>query len=142
MEAIQNNSFVLLCGETGSGKTTQVPQFLFEAGYGTPNSPNPGMIGITQPRRVAALSVAKRVAEEMALPYGGPNSRVAHQVRYDARTVGQNTSIKFMTDGILLSELQQDRDLFQYSTLIIDEAHERSLNIDLQNEFWRNLTIC
>ena len=131
MEAIQNNSFVLLCGETGSGKTTQVPQFLFEAGYGTPNSPNPGMIGITQPRRVAALSVAKRVAEEMALPYGGPNSRVAHQVRYDARTVGTNTSIKFMTDGILLKEIQSDFLLSKYSAVILDEAHERNLNTDI-----------
>jgi len=131
MEAIQNNSFVLLCGETGSGKTTQVPQFLFEAGYGTKGSPNPGMIGITQPRRVAALSVAKRVAEEMSLPYGGKNSRVAHQVRYDARTVGKETSIKFMTDGILLKEIQSDFLLTRYSAVVLDEAHERNLNTDI-----------
>ena len=102
MEAISEHSFILLCGETGSGKTTQLPQFLYEAGYGSQGSSHPGMIGITQPRRVAALSVAKRVAEEMNVPYGGPHSKVAHQVRYDSKTVKKSTVIKFMTDGILL----------------------------------------
>ena len=94
MENISKHSFILLCGETGSGKTTQIPQFLYEAGYGSSGSAHPGMIGITQPRRVAALSVAKRVAEEMNLPYGGPQSKVAHQVRYDSKTVKKSTSIK------------------------------------------------
>ena len=131
MEAISENPFVVLCGETGSGKTTQVPQFLYEAGYGSPGSGHPGMIGVTQPRRVAALAVARRVAEEMNVPYGGKGGKVAHQVRYDARTVGDSTAIKFMTDGILLKEIQSDFLLRKYSAIILDEAHERNVNTDM-----------
>ncbi|KAF7299047.1 hypothetical protein MIND_00853000 [Mycena indigotica] len=126
MEAIRLNPVVVICGETGSGKTTQVPQFLFEAGFGSPGSDNPGMIGITQPRRVAAISMAARVAHELALP----PSRVSYQIRYDA-TVSPSTSIKFMTDGVLLRELATDFLLSKYSVIIIDEAHERSMNTDI-----------
>ncbi|KAI0670084.1 P-loop containing nucleoside triphosphate hydrolase protein [Trametes maxima] len=126
MEAILLNSVVIICGETGSGKTTQVPQFLFEAGFGTPGSDNPGMIGVTQPRRVAAMSMASRVAQELSLT----STRVSYQIRYDA-TVSSSTSIKFMTDGVLLRELATDFLLQKYSVIIIDEAHERSMNTDI-----------
>lgn len=126
MEAILINPIVVICGETGSGKTTQLPQFLYEAGFGTQGSENPGIIGITQPRRVAAMSMANRVALELGLP----SSRVAYQIRYDA-TVSPSTIIKFMTDGVLLRELTTDFLLSKYSVVIIDEAHERSMNTDI-----------
>ncbi|KAL7285666.1 hypothetical protein ACG7TL_000771 [Trametes sanguinea] len=126
MEAILLNNVVIICGETGSGKTTQVPQFLYEAGFGSPGSDNPGMIGITQPRRVAAMSMASRVAHELSLA----STRVSYQIRYDA-TVSPSTSIKFMTDGVLLRELATDFLLKKYSVIIIDEAHERSMNTDI-----------
>ncbi|KAG0367263.1 putative ATP-dependent RNA helicase DHR1 [Gamsiella multidivaricata] len=126
MEKIIYNDVVIIKGETGSGKTTQVPQFLYEAGYGNPNSPNPGMIGITQPRRVAAVSMADRVAKELNLPA----SKISHQIRYDA-TTSPETVMKFMTDGVLLRELNSDFLLRKYSAIIIDEAHERSLNTDI-----------
>ncbi|KAG6334080.1 hypothetical protein ID866_5012 [Astraeus odoratus] len=126
MEAIFLNPVVIICGETGSGKTTQVPQFLYEAGFGDPNGDNPGMIGVTQPRRVAAISMAARVAHELSLT----SSRVSYQIRYDA-TVSPSTTIKFMTDGVLLRELATDFLLSKYSIIIIDEAHERSMNTDI-----------
>lgn len=126
MEAINNNSVVVLKGDTGSGKTTQLPQFLYEAGYGDKSGPNPGLIGITQPRRVAAVSMARRVAQEL----GSHGDRVAHQIRFDT-TVSSKTAMKFMTDGILLRELSQDLLLRKYSAIVIDEAHERSVNTDL-----------
>ncbi|KAF9534476.1 P-loop containing nucleoside triphosphate hydrolase protein [Crepidotus variabilis] len=126
MEAVWLNPVVIICGETGSGKTTQVPQFLYEAGFGAPGSENPGMIGITQPRRVAAVSMANRVAHELSLS----SSRVSYQIRYDA-TVSPTTSIKFMTDGVLLRELATDFLLTRYSVIIIDEAHERNINTDI-----------
>lgn len=135
MEAIHNNPVVVICGATGSGKTTQVPQMLFESGYagsGTtmdlqPSGPKRGMIGVTQPRRVAATSVANRVSHELGSAH---NNKVAHQVRYDT-SVNQETAIKFMTDGILLREIQQDFILSKYSVIVVDEAHERSVNTDL-----------
>ncbi|TAQ89253.1 hypothetical protein B7494_g2413 [Chlorociboria aeruginascens] len=126
MEAIHNNNLVVVYGATGSGKTTQVPQFLFEAGYGSPNSPTTGMIGVTQPRRVAAVSMAKRVSDEL----GDHGKRVAYQIRFEG-TVGADTAIKFMTDGVLLREVAQDIALRKYSAIIIDEAHERSVNTDI-----------
>ncbi|KAI7857141.1 P-loop containing nucleoside triphosphate hydrolase protein [Circinella umbellata] len=126
MEAIRNNTVVIICGETGSGKTTQVPQFLYEAGWSHPDSDNPGIIGITQPRRVAAVSMAKRVGHELNLP----GDEVSYQIRYDA-TTSKKTRLKFMTDGVLLRELSQDLLLTKYSCLIIDEAHERNLNTDI-----------
>ncbi|KAI9482833.1 MAG: P-loop containing nucleoside triphosphate hydrolase protein, partial [Benjaminiella poitrasii] len=126
MEAIRNNTVVIICGETGSGKTTQVPQFLYEAGWSHPDSDNPGLIGVTQPRRVATVSMAKRVAQELNLT----TKQVSYQIRYDA-TVSDETRIKFMTDGVLLREMSQDLLLTKYSTIIIDEAHERNLNTDI-----------
>ncbi|OJD16603.1 hypothetical protein AJ78_03243 [Emergomyces pasteurianus Ep9510] len=126
MEAIHNNPSVIIWGATGSGKTTQLPQFLFEAGYGNPESPNPGMIGITQPRRVATVSMAKRVADEL----GQFSDQVSYQIRFDS-TVSSKTAIKFMTDGVLIREISQDFSLSKYSIIIIDEAHERSVNTDI-----------
>ncbi|KAK4127507.1 P-loop containing nucleoside triphosphate hydrolase protein [Parathielavia appendiculata] len=126
MEAIHNNNVVVICGATGSGKTTQVPQFLFEAGYGAPDGPTPGMIGVTQPRRVAAVSMSKRVAQEL----GDHSDVVAYQIRFEG-TVDPKTAIKFMTDGVLLREVAQDFALRKYSAIIIDEAHERSVNTDI-----------
>ncbi len=120
-EAIRKNQVVVLCGETGSGKTTQLPKICLELGRGVA-----GMIGHTQPRRIAARSVAARIAEEL-------HTRVGEQVAYKVRfsdNVSEKTYIKLMTDGILLAETQNDRYLSQYDTIIIDEAHERSLNID------------
>ncbi|CAJ2508240.1 Uu.00g094260.m01.CDS01 [Anthostomella pinea] len=126
MEAIHNNNVVVICGATGSGKTTQVPQFLFEAGYGSPNSPTPGMIGITQPRKVAAVSMSKRVGQEL----GDRSSAVAYQIRFEG-TTDDKTAVKFMTDGVLLREVANDIALRKYSAVIIDEAHERSVNTDI-----------
>ncbi|KAL7933996.1 P-loop containing nucleoside triphosphate hydrolase protein [Trichoderma chlorosporum] len=126
MEAIHNHDIVVICGSTGSGKTTQVPQFLFEAGYGSPDSPTPGMIGVTQPRRVAAVSMSKRVADEL----GDHSSAVAYQIRFEGN-VDSKTAIKFMTDGVLLREVAQDITLRKYSAIVIDEAHERSVNTDI-----------
>ncbi|EDO18861.1 hypothetical protein Kpol_1023p30 [Vanderwaltozyma polyspora DSM 70294] len=127
MEAIHHNDVVIICGETGSGKTTQVPQFLYEAGYGSPDSPdNPGMIGITQPRRVAAVSMANRVAQEL----GDHGNNVAYHIRFDS-SVKDNTRVKFMTDGVLLREMMHDFKLTKYSAIIIDEAHERNINTDI-----------
>lgn len=128
MEAISENDVVVLCGETGSGKTTQVPQFLFEAGYGNAQFPERGgLVAITQPRRVAAISTATRVAEELGNKVGGV---VGYQVRHD-RQAGPSTALKFMTDGVLLREVQEDFLLSKYSCVIVDEAHERSLNTDI-----------
>ncbi|AMD21767.1 HFL089Cp [Eremothecium sinecaudum] len=127
MEAIHHNDVVIICGETGSGKTTQVPQFLYESGYGHPDSPeNPGMIGITQPRRVAAVSMANRVSDEL----GSDGAKVAYQIRFDS-TVKEDTRMKFMTDGVLLREMMHDFKLSKYSAIIIDEAHERNINTDI-----------
>lgn len=126
MEAIHDNDIVVLCGSTGSGKTTQVPQFLFEAGYGSRDGPTPGLIGVTQPRRVAAVSMSKRVAQEL----GDHSEKVAYQIRFEG-TVDPNTAVKFMTDGVLLREVAQDIALKKYSAIIVDEAHERSVNTDI-----------
>ncbi|MFF0578600.1 ATP-dependent RNA helicase HrpA [Streptosporangium saharense] len=121
LEAIRDNQVVIVAGETGSGKTTQLPKICLELGRGVR-----GLIGHTQPRRIAARTVAERVAEELDTPLG---EAVGYKVRFTDQ-VGDDTLVKVMTDGILLAELQSDRDLAQYDTLIIDEAHERSLNID------------
>jgi ATP-dependent helicase HrpA len=120
-EAIAKNQVVVLCGETGSGKTTQLPKICLELGRGVV-----GLIGHTQPRRIAARSVAKRISEELESPLG---QVVGYKVRF-ADQLSENTYVKLMTDGILLAETQGDPFLEQYDTIIIDEAHERSLNID------------
>ncbi|XP_061881581.1 probable ATP-dependent RNA helicase DHX37 [Entelurus aequoreus] len=122
MEAVSENPCVIICGETGSGKTTQVPQFLYEAGYGS----DTGIIGITEPRRVAAISMSHRVAKEMNVS----TRMVSYQIRYEGN-VTDETKIKFMTDGVLLKEIQKDFLLQRYSAIIIDEAHERSVYTDI-----------
>ena len=128
MEMVAARDIVVICGQTGCGKTTQVPQFLYEAGYGSASfSERAGQIGVTQPRRIAATSTAARVAHELDAPLG---SRVGFQIRHENRTSAE-TVIRFMTDGILIRELQRDFLLSAFSVLIIDEAHERSLNTDL-----------
>ncbi|HEJ9436929.1 TPA: ATP-dependent RNA helicase HrpA [Proteus mirabilis] len=119
--AIKDNQVVIIAGETGSGKTTQIPKICLELGRGVK-----GYIGHTQPRRLAARSVAERIAHELNTTLG---ESVGYKVRFSDH-VGDNTLVKLMTDGILLAELQQDKLLLQYDTIIIDEAHERSLNID------------
>ena len=121
MNAIRDNQIVIIAGETGSGKTTQIPKMCLELGLGAK-----GLIGHTQPRRLAARSVAERIAEELGQKIG---ETVGYQVRFTSE-VGEHSAIKLMTDGILLAEIQNDKLLRRYSTLIIDEAHERSLNID------------
>lgn len=126
MEAVYNNSTVVIWGATGSGKTTQVPQFLYEGGFGNSQSLMPGMIGMTQPRRVAAVSMAKRVSEEL----GELSGKVSYQIRFES-SVSNATAIKFMTDGILIREIANDFALLKYSAIIIDEAHERSVNTDI-----------
>lgn len=125
MEAVNYNSVVLVCGETGSGKTTQIPQFLYEAGYGTTRTR--GQVGVTQPRRIAASSTAERVAQELGSRLG---DLVGYQVRHD-RKLGSGTAVKFMTDGILMRELQEDALLRKYSVIVLDEVHERNLNTDV-----------
>ncbi len=119
--AIRDHQVVVVAGETGSGKTTQLPKMCLELGLGSH-----GQVGHTQPRRIAARSVAERIAEEMEVELGG---LVGYQVRFTDHS-SDATRVKVMTDGILLAEMQRDRDLRRYDTLILDEAHERSLNID------------
>lgn len=132
VDAIQAHPVVVLAGETGSGKTTQIPKLCLAAGRGSR-----GRIACTQPRRVAALSVSRRVAEEMNVPWG---KEVGCKVRFEDRTSRQ-TVVKFLTDGMLLAEVQGDAALKEYDTIIIDEAHERSLNIDFLLGHLRQLTI-
>ncbi|PWI16523.1 ATP-dependent RNA helicase HrpA [Streptomyces sp. Act143] len=121
-DAIRDHQVVIVAGETGSGKTTQIPKICMELGRGVR-----GMIGHTQPRRIAARTVAERVAEELDTPLG---EAVGWKVRFTDQVNPDATFIKLMTDGILLAEIQTDRELRAYDTIIIDEAHERSLNID------------
>lgn len=122
LEAIRDHQVVIVAGETGSGKTTQIPKICLELGRGVR-----GMIGHTQPRRIAARTVAERVAEELRTPLG---EAVGWKVRFTDQVNPDATFVKLMTDGILLAEIQTDRELRAYDTIIIDEAHERSLNID------------
>ena len=122
MTVIRDNKIVIIIGETGSGKTTQLTQYLLEEGYA-----KTGMIGCTQPRRVAAVSVAKRVSEEMGVELG---TKVGYSIRFEDCT-SKETKIKYMTDGVLLRESLLDSELNQYSCIVMDEAHERSLNTDV-----------
>ena len=129
-QAIRDHQVVIVAGETGSGKTTQLPKICLELGRGVT-----GQIGHTQPRRIAARTVAERIAEETSTQLG---TAVGYKVRFTDKS-GDNTLVKVMTDGILLNEIASDRDLYRYDTLIIDEAHERSLNIDFILGYLRQL---
>ncbi|OYQ40444.1 ATP-dependent RNA helicase HrpA [Rhodoferax sp. TH121] len=138
MEAIAAHQVVIVCGETGSGKTTQLPKIALAMGRGKLNYPEGQrgkLIGHTQPRRIAASSVAKRIAEELKTPLGDV---VGFKVRFNDR-LGKDASVKLMTDGILLAETQTDPLLNAYDTIIIDEAHERSLNIDFLLGYLRQI---
>ncbi|WP_127507402.1 ATP-dependent RNA helicase HrpA [Actinoplanes solisilvae] len=128
--AIRDHQVVVVAGETGSGKTTQIPKICMELGRGVR-----GQIGHTQPRRIAARTVAERIAEEVGRPLG---TTIGYKVRFTDQ-VSDDTMVKVMTDGILLAEIQTDRNLYRYDTLIIDEAHERSLNIDFILGYLREL---
>ncbi len=130
IHALKFHRVVIISGETGSGKTTQIPKFCMAAGRGAA-----GKIGCTQPRRIAAITVAARIAEELGQAPGG---LVGHKIRFDDRS-SKDAIIKIMTDGILLAETQQDPFLNEYDTIIVDEAHERSLNIDFTLGILRNL---
>ncbi|KAG6763996.1 hypothetical protein POTOM_031448 [Populus tomentosa] len=123
VQEVKNHDVLIIVGETGSGKTTQLPQFLFNAGF----CPNGKVIGITQPRRVAAVTVAKRVAEECGVELG---LKVGYSIRFDDRT-SSSTRIKYMTDGLLLREALLDPYLSRYSVIIVDEAHERTVHTDV-----------
>ncbi|KAF2096689.1 ATP-dependent RNA helicase-like protein [Rhizodiscina lignyota] len=133
-QSLRRTDVLVLSGETGSGKSTQVPQFLLTEQWCN------GRIAVTQPRRVAAISLARRVAEEMGTPLGSssPASRVGYSVRFDNST-SANTRIKYLTEGMLLQELLRDPALKEYSAVIVDEIHERSVNVDLILGFLRNL---
>ncbi|OLT54694.1 ATP-dependent RNA helicase HrpA [Corynebacterium sp. CNJ-954] len=133
MAAIRDNQVVIVAGETGSGKTTQLPKMCLELGRGADKR-----IGHTQPRRIAARSVADRIADELGEKAGEPGSRVGYKIRFDDH-VNRSTAVKLMTDGILLAEIQRDRLLKAYDTIIVDEAHERSLNIDFLLGYLREL---
>ncbi len=134
--AIRDNPVVIVCGETGSGKTTQLPKILLELGRGL-GAGGTGLIGHTQPRRIAASSVAKRIADELQSPLG---EVVGYKVRFQDR-LQPGASVKLMTDGILLAETERDPLLRAYDTIIIDEAHERSLNIDFLLGYLRQLLL-
>lgn len=129
-QIIQNNQVVIISGETGSGKTTQIPKFCLEIGRGKNK-----FIGHTQPRRIAAKSIAERISKELKSILG---EKVGYKIRFTDK-ISEHTSIKLMTDGILLSELYNDKLLLEYDTIIIDEAHERTLNIDFILGYLRNI---
>ncbi|RCX11561.1 ATP-dependent helicase HrpA [Extensimonas vulgaris] len=139
MAAMQAHQVIIVCGETGSGKTTQLPKMALALGRGKCNAAAPGqrgrLIGHTQPRRIAASSVAQRIAEELHTPLG---EVVGYKVRFHDR-LSRDASVKLMTDGILLAETQSDPLLQAYDTIIIDEAHERSLNIDFLLGYLRQI---
>jgi len=129
-ELWRNNQLIIVCGATGSGKTTQLPKVALELGCGIK-----GRIGCTQPRRIAATAMARRLAVELGCEYG---EGVGSQVRFDDRTQ-ESTVLKFMTDGILLAEFRNDPLLRRYDAVIVDEAHERTLNIDFLLGLLKNL---
>lgn len=132
IESVKNNQVTIITGETGSGKTTQIPKMCLAAGLGLR-----GMIGLTQPRRLAAVSIAQRIASEIGEECG---QSVAYKIRFEEKSSAE-PFIKVMTDGILLTETVRDRDLLAYDTLIVDEAHERSLNIDFILGYLRTLLV-
>ena len=137
-QAMTDHQVIIVCGETGSGKTTQLPKIALALGRGRLNAAagqRGKWIGHTQPRRIAASSVAKRIAEELKTPLGDV---VGYKIRFQDR-LSKDASVKLMTDGILLAETQNDPLLEAYDTLIIDEAHERSLNIDFLLGYLRQI---
>jgi HrpA-like helicases len=123
IETIRYNNITIICGETGSGKSTQLPVFLLQNGF-----VKNGKIGITQPRRIAAITLAQRVSSELGFTIG---KEIGYQVRYDSDNISKENVIKFMTDGILLKEIASDFLLKDYNVIIIDEAHERTINTDI-----------
>ncbi|KAF2716617.1 P-loop containing nucleoside triphosphate hydrolase protein [Polychaeton citri CBS 116435] len=133
-QSLQQHNVLVLSGETGSGKSTQVPQFLLDCAWCR------GKIAVTQPRRVAAISLARRVAEEMGTPCGSssPASKVGYSVRFDEST-SPSTRVKFLTEGMLLQEMLRDENMKEYSCIIVDEVHERSVNVDLILGFLKRL---
>jgi len=138
-EALRVNQTIIIAGDTGSGKTTQLPQFCLEMASNPWHNGKPSslVIGCTQPRRIAALSVAERVRDEL-MERGENGSLVGSKIRFHDQTTA-DTRIKFMTDGVLLAETRNDPLLRKYGVIIIDEAHERSLNIDFLLGFLKNL---
>ncbi|KAF6067138.1 AAA domain family protein [Candida albicans] len=138
LTTIRDNQVTIVIGETGSGKTTQLTQFLYEDGFGANIDKNgeKRIIACTQPRRVAAMSVAKRVSEEMNCKLG---EEVGYSIRFEDKTDNKKTVIKYMTEGILLREILADPMLVNYSCIIMDEAHERSLNTDILLGLFKNL---
>ncbi|MCK7508355.1 MAG: hypothetical protein MZV70_32750 [Desulfobacterales bacterium] len=132
IDTIRKDQVVVITGETGSGKTTQIPKMCLAAGLGLR-----GIIGLTQPRRIAAVSIASRIASELGQLCG---ESVAYKIRFEEKTSAEPL-IKVMTDGMLLAETVQDRDLLAYDTIIVDEAHERSLNIDFILGYLRTLLL-
>src|SRR3954452_10063197 len=130
LEVIRDNQVVVVAGETGSGKTTQLPKICLELGRGVR-----GAIAHTQPRRIAARTVAERIAHELGVPLG---EAVGYAVRFNDRS-GEDTLVRLVTDGLLLAEIQHDRLLRRYDTIIVDEAHERSLNIDFLLGYLRSI---
>lgn len=140
MDTVRNNDVTIIAAETGSGKSTQIPQMLYEGGMtlSVDDARDDLLIGVTQPRRVAAVSTAKRVSYEMGQSNGkkipskkGKGSLVAYQTRYETAGLGKSTRIKMMTDGVLLQEIQADLLLRKYAVILLDEAHERNLNTDV-----------
>ncbi|XP_073222621.1 pre-mRNA-splicing factor ATP-dependent RNA helicase DEAH10-like [Cicer arietinum] len=133
IEEVRKNDILIIVGETGSGKTTQIPQFLFDAGFCREGK----VVGITQPRRVAAVTVAKRVADECGVDLG---QKVGYSVRFDDST-SNSTRIKYMTDGLLLREALLDPYLSKYSVIIVDEAHERTVHTDVLMGLLKNVQL-
>ena len=137
MDAIRNNDVTIICGETGSGKSTQIPAYVYEGGMCQSSGDGSYLVGVTQPRRVAAVSTAKRICYELGQGDGqsikrkGSGNLVAYKTRYESAGCGDSTRIQFMTDGILLSEIQGDLLLRRYSVIVLDESHERNLNTDV-----------
>ena len=140
LTTIRDNQVTIVIGETGSGKTTQLTQFLYEDGFGKSLDKHgeKKIIACTQPRRVAAMSVAKRVSEEMNCKLG---EEVGYSIRFEDNTDSNKTIIKYMTEGILLREILGDPNLSNYSCIIMDEAHERSLNTDILLGLFKQLLI-
>lgn len=137
LKLLEGNQVIIIVGETGSGKTTQLPQYLYEGGYSQGNTK---IIGCTQPRRIAAVSVSRRVADEMGTTLGGPKGKVGYSIRFDDNC-SPSTVIKFSTDGMLLREFLNDPSLSSYGVIMIDEAHERTLSTEILLSLLKDLSL-